>query len=67
MAETHRGLTSDGRFILVEEIFEKGHGLALDEIQEHLIDAGFKVVNSSLQYADGAQMHMVVARNNKEN
>ncbi|WP_158090118.1 class I SAM-dependent methyltransferase [Kiloniella majae] len=66
LSEVQRVLKSDGRFIVVEEIFEDRIGMTPEEVLLHLTKAGFECLDHSEAVADEARMNVFVFRNLKQ-
>ncbi|MEH6631531.1 MAG: class I SAM-dependent methyltransferase [Halopseudomonas aestusnigri] len=66
LAEVRRVIASNGRFVVVEEIFPDGHGFEVDEVRAHLVSAGFEIEGISIQETDDAQFNVLATRNAKE-
>ncbi len=63
LSEVQRVLKFDGRFIVVEEIFEDRIGMTPEDVQLHLTKAGFECLDHSEAVADEARMNVFVFRN----
>ncbi|WP_120497373.1 class I SAM-dependent methyltransferase [Kiloniella sp. EL199] len=60
LSEVKRVLKSDGRFIVVEEVFEDRIGMIAEDVLLYLAKAGFECLNYSETIVDDARMNIFV-------
>ncbi len=66
LSEVQRVLKPEGRFIVVEEIFEDRIGMTPEDVLLHLRQAGFELLDHSEILADDARMNVFVFKNVKQ-